>query len=140
MTNDQDLTRLDPGQDVAEEGIGDHVPTQSPAESGEEEVGGTTSIPTMDDDVGKMVKEVTGEEPQSGETMADIINRHEKERISGKDEEPEVGAGEPATEKNPEADALEEEGFTLPAGEESLEDWAQENETEEEEDLNDYEQ
>jgi len=109
-------------------------------DSGEEGVGGTASIPTMDDDVGEMVEKVTGEEPQSGEAMADIINRHEKARMTGEDEEPEVGAKEPIAENNPEADALEEEGFTRPAGEESLEDWAEKNEAVEEEDLNDYEQ
>ncbi|MBI4029431.1 MAG: hypothetical protein HY376_03630 [Candidatus Blackburnbacteria bacterium] len=140
MADDQDLTRLDPGQDVTEEGVDDHVPTQSPEESGEEEIGGTTSIPTMDDDTGEMVKKVTGEEPKREETLADIINRHEKDRITGADEEPEVGVEQPKREEGSEVDALEEEGFTRPTGEESLEDWAEQNEAEGNEGLDDHEQ
>lgn len=35
---------------------------------------------TSDDDVLSSVKEVTGEEPKEGETLADIVNRAEAER------------------------------------------------------------
>src|SRR3989338_6091277 len=57
-----------------------HNPTKSPAVQGEEEpAGGSTPVPSgqSTDD---MMEEVTGVEPKKGQTIADIINKEEKER------------------------------------------------------------
>lgn len=69
-----------------EEGKHKHEPDESPAVAGEEEASGSAPAPTSDDDVGKMVEEVTGQEPKPGETVADIVNQAERERRIGPDE------------------------------------------------------
>lgn len=85
-TNDKNADKQEPGQDVAEEGRDKPLPTQSPDDIGEGRASGTAPIPTSDDDTGKMVEEVTGEEPDLGETVADIVNKAERDRRIGKDE------------------------------------------------------
>ncbi|MBI2268402.1 MAG: hypothetical protein HYU80_03085 [Candidatus Blackburnbacteria bacterium] len=76
-----------PGEDVVEEGQDERPPTQSPDDSGEGEASGSAPIPTSDDDVLDMVKETIGEEPKEGETVADMVNKAERDRRIGPDEE-----------------------------------------------------
>ena len=63
-----------------EEGVHQHDPTQSPASKGEGEASGSAPSVTSDDDVLEMVEETIGQEPKTGETIADIVNKSEEER------------------------------------------------------------
>lgn len=89
MPNDLDdlQNKKNPSDDLIEEGIDEHSPTQSPAIAGEESASGTASIPTSDDNVGDMVEGFTGEEPELGELPSDMVNEAERNRRIGKDEE-----------------------------------------------------
>lgn len=88
MTDDQDLTRRhNPGQDLVEEGMDDHVPTQSPEEIGEEK--GSAIIPTGESSE-DMVEDITEEPLKPEQTFWDKINEAERNRRIGRDEEPEV--------------------------------------------------
>lgn len=63
-----------------EEGVHHHPETESPATRGEQEIGGSEEEPTSDDDVNDMMEDVLGDEPEHGQTIADIVNEAERER------------------------------------------------------------
>lgn len=72
-----------------DEGRHEHNPSQSPAVQDEEEASGSSPSPTADDDIDKMVEEVTGQKPESGKTFNEIINEAEAGRRGPpKDPEP----------------------------------------------------
>lgn len=73
-------TRRDEKISKIDEGRHTHNPVDSPADQGEEDIGGSAPGVTSDDDVLDSVEEVTGEEPKPGETIADIVNKAEEER------------------------------------------------------------
>ena len=83
----QDLDKTNPSKDV----------TQSPAVEDEESVSGTTPLPTSDDDVGEMVEDFTGKEPQLDELPTDMVNEAERRRRIGEDED--VPPREPGIER-----------------------------------------
>lgn len=81
-----------------------HNPTKSPAVQGEEEVaGGSASVPTGQSS-DELIKEISGDEPKPGQTIADIVNKDEKER-----HRPPLPEKEGGEEKNEAEEALEEE-------------------------------
>lgn len=68
------------------EGKHRHEPDKSPAVQGEEEASGSAPAPTSDDSIEEIIKETVGKEPEQGETLADIVNRAERERRIGRNE------------------------------------------------------
>lgn len=52
-----------------------HNPAESPSTQGEEDIGGSAPDPTVDDDVERMVEEVTGRKPKLGQTFSDLISQ-----------------------------------------------------------------
>lgn len=75
---------------IQEEGEGkhEHSPSQSPAVRDEEEASGSSPGPTSDDDIDKMVEEVTGQEPEQGKTFNEMVDEAEADR-RGPPKEPE---------------------------------------------------
>lgn len=65
-----------------DEGRHKHDPKTPPAQQGEEEASGSAPGVTSDDDVGEMVEEVTGEEPEPGKpfSIAEEVEKDEKAR------------------------------------------------------------
>jgi hypothetical protein len=62
-----------------DEGRSGKDPAASPAVQDEESASGSAPDVRSDDDVGEMVRQIAGREPEPGETLADIINEAEKE-------------------------------------------------------------
>ena len=58
------------------------LPEDSPSDTGEQSpVGGSTPVPTGES-TDEMMEDVTGEEPLPGQTIADIVNKAERDRHS----------------------------------------------------------
>lgn len=88
MANTDNKTLKDIIQEE-DEGKHEHNPSQSPAVRDEEEASGSAPGPTADDDIDKMVEEVTGREPEQGETFNEMVDEAEKARRGPpKDPEP----------------------------------------------------